>query len=1583
MSSLEKRMILDGRPSYLYEVDHIIPLWAGGSDTNANIQILSRPEHDKKTKAQAVAYTLLANRRISPGEAKVYAMTWNDRDLSDIPELDQFGTIPLESAEVIKNKWDEQATQNPRVSFKDFLKSVPDGAKNLTANLRGFFGKESEGPKTALGGVAEEFVKGVASGVTGGWIPYEAGDNSNIAEVGSGVVGNIAGALIPIGALSKAFGWGFKATSKLAKTGGAAKMFGVGSQSAQGVSTMIKAPSFLKSKMVGVAFNNIASNTAALTLYGQLTQDAVDNRVHRFWEDLGYGVLTPFAGRLFSAGASKAGAPVADKLFAQMGTEALGVGTAAAMISIMADPERPTDALINAGIMAALHSAGMPMARKQAAEFKRVMDDEATRMANNVLHTYVPERFKLLKPDEPVAVKFGADDVIQARAEAMKKLDEVHATGRMAPEDYFRERSSIFVATSVLSKPTIDPNLLRNKEVTDLLSLAGQSRRLEGGTITAPAEATAMLRTLDEKMLTNSYKHLDGQAPSGKYPTGTIRLSGMADKENPYPELLKEYFKNLSNGKASPTILLVDRPELAPAWKGINNAITPAQVKAKTHKPFENPQNAVQAYGIMTAENGGRTLVPLGWVPRKFHIEESGSINSFNNSIKKTKGSQGGGKNDPFYHDPMMNKDVIGGSMKQNGLRFMVANLHPERSSVAALESKQAFMHITLNDENWAKSLHLNDLLGSKVSTGGGKRSVPQMIADVNNSLNVKKKQQNIKEIRERVTEPADEIFNSPTAVVFARNAPEGAAATQSMLRNAREALLEDTPEALAKRMNLSFGTNIDETKAAELLARRNEITVKELFTFLGKESDRGVKEMVSQVVKPFLESSTFRKEWDLGKTFPELRVLGGLKTQPTTVQAAQVSPVARVSAKEAVPQNPKQLELEGLSVAENKAVNQARQKGGVFETEPVNVKAEPIKTGEISQQSNVGVSPVAETSASAGSPLATMIAQKAKTMPEFAHKGAATTAQIIVPKTTRSKILSSDESAAAQAKARFDAARLRGDVIDAKKGTFKEEGVTYSVEGLTLKGQKPLSTVERLQSDDSVYPLSNRQVDALNLPPSASNIKASTKTTTPKAKPVEKLSLQEQKRRVNENTLRAFTESADDMMLRGMDEMENMVVPSQRGQYVKQLKGLISSLEPGGRVPMSTGSGARKFTPSERATINKRVKDKLRARAEQLVEQNFSTDNEISFKTGGIGKDPDVAQAMRVVIKADTARGLGNIEEAKRLLKSLPEEDLRLAEKSLGFLDGEGEGMLSKLLASETKKPAQQVAEKPTQKEFDDLNRVREKEGKERVDVIKKNLKSKDDPYQYAWAKAMDEGLTRIMGDYTSKQNIRLLGSVFAGSGLRGKKTRQFDDLFKTTRGEGDLKEISHTKDYLIALGDDDPKAISQALKSRKKDIARNQSDKDLGSMSTKENLSVLGSADDSKLGSEELSGGLMRLLSETQDMNQVSGNSKLWTTLYPGLNASLVSGTPATVTHGVRDARAQLQFIMNTINQRVGSNKTRYGSNSKFLPNLSGKKADKPFFKMTEAEQKAYKEENEKATRELFKDILERVKKDLEEGS
>lgn len=1466
--------ILGGRSSQLYQVDHIIPLWLGGADTEANLQVLSRPEHDKKTKAQAVAYTLLLNGRLTPDQARTYALNWKDRDLTDLPAVDDYGVMKLDDAERVRALWDRQATEAPKVTFSDFLSAIPDGSKNLARNLKGFFGIEGnvlpDTPYTKLfTKPAEEFVKGFAGGLTANWVPYQPGEDNNAIDTAFGMAGMLVGQLLPIGMISKGLGFGANLTGAALRGTSVAQKAGIiadATKNANGIVTTIKAPSFAQGVMRRVAVDNLVKNAAAFTVYGQLTPEAVEDRSARFWTDMSLGLLAPIGG--YSVASMARINPA--NLALNTATESLGVGAAASMISFMSDGN-PQNAIVNGGVMAALHGAGLPAARAQAANLEKAISIEASRMANNYLSTYVP-RIKQLKESDVVPPPMSQDEIINVRGEAMKSLDTALSDGKMTLEQYVKERAGIFAATRQLEKDGLPPEMRRRQDILDLFSVAQQSKRLEGLSIETPPLAFRAAEVIDDSLLQNSYKANDGGVVSGKYPVGSIRLKGMASDQNPYTDNLKQFYKDIAAGKASPTVIMVDRPELAPIWRSINNTITAEQVAARTKSPSQNPQNSVQVFGITRAENGQRMLTPLGWLPRRFGIAEDGSINSFNNATKKYTKQQDPTQ-DPFWHDPAMNKDYVSNGMKKNGIRVLLGNIDKARSGPEAVNSKEPYMHITINDENWAKSIAMADQIGGTTR----KEGVASALAQVNTALEGKARQKALAEVRQSVQEPADSIFDSPEAAIVSRVDEPGAQATRAMLASGREAFSAATPQEMAAKLKNGLGIELSDSAVTEIFTKRNEMTVRDFFSMFNEHATSDMKGIFAQTVKPFLESPLFRSGWTYGKSFPELRVMGGIKPK-ASVEAQNQGVVSPVSVER----------VSGAPVAQKEQT----------------ITIEPLL------------------GAQNGSPAPT----------------------------TQGTLDFAPESLAGRVSTR------------AKQEPIKKEQPAQPV---------PRATTPKVATPQPVPVV-----------PSAAPVRPQQPLT---------------KKEARDAMVRVFSEGKREMELRGQDLMESAVVPDRRAAYISTLRSIMNSIEPGGRVP--TATGVRPFSPAERHSMNKGVKERLSMRAEELVNTAFSPENEIMFKLGSLSETtPELKEALLKVVRADTLQKLGAEDAARELLRPLPVEDVK---RAAGLMEFKGVDSLLKpkndvldkdTSANEFFTGKKQGNKGSSKEEVAYVAKQYKSEGEKEIRQIEEDLKitARDglldemQKYQFAKAKATDTILTRIFGPGYAKDGkvISMLGKM--NSDLRLPSPRAegktvsvggMKDMFNTINRSGNLMEKSHTPDYLRSLGFLESGKRSDAITARATETSNAPS-----ARGDKENLTVVSGGDNSgMLSSEDLSSGSMRLVSDTQEEN-IKGLNDVWTKRYPGLN-SLIVGDSANATvkkptpeeAGVKDARQLVQDLLYILGQ-----KKRYD------PSLSGKglnlvKVSKPFSKMTDQEKAVFKKENEQATTDIFKTILDSIRKEL----
>lgn len=207
----ENELIRQGLDPLLYQIDHATPLWAGGADTLANKEILDNIEHARKTKIQAVPYTLMANGLITQREALGMATEWKTKaDSWDLnyPEPDPSnGMIDINQAKKIAERW----AKTPAVTWKSFLKEIPTAGKQLYKI--GSDAMDAIAPKSSTPGSAavREFTKGFVASIPGYDLAMpqldvyaDYGDKaSNTTGAVSHVLGSIVGNVITFGAAYK------------------------------------------------------------------------------------------------------------------------------------------------------------------------------------------------------------------------------------------------------------------------------------------------------------------------------------------------------------------------------------------------------------------------------------------------------------------------------------------------------------------------------------------------------------------------------------------------------------------------------------------------------------------------------------------------------------------------------------------------------------------------------------------------------------------------------------------------------------------------------------------------------------------------------------------------------------------------------------------------------------------------------------------------------------------------------------------------------------------------------------------------------------------------------------------------------------------------------------------------------------------------------------------------------------------------------------------------------------------------------------------------------------------------------------
>lgn len=1073
----EDFMMLGGRSSKLYQIDHIVPLWAGGADVSSNKQILTLNQHKQKTDAQAVPLTLLANGKITPTMARSMALSWKEKDLSDLPDSEVGnGLIPLTDAERISEKWKQQMS-TPLGGF-EAIKKAGDGSF-----WKGLFGSVPEGTEKvvhAVGGVGKGyipdpmqdviggFLEGAISGLSAGWASAPSESSSTIRTV-SNLIGNIGGMLLPIGMITKGLGWsarGIKSMNILSKTAAAKTGFtasevaiGEAEQAlldvAQITGKAIK-PTGFRGLVSRAGAASVKSSTykyvPAFALYGQATPRGLmgvatgqedTHPVEQFFNDLvfgiGAGVIPP---------GIKGMAPMA----------ILPVVTGA-----MFDPENPKNWLINAGVMAGLHGMGnyrlpakvgskvfdstlgdasgvVPSEASARDVFQKEYTDTVSRFVlNNVMHPYAGEGVPRPRTNADLPVFHTGDQAIddamagQINTWTQNALKNLYgaASGKegtvgLKPEDiknmdyadWQAEAKKIVAAGRHLYKQTLNPEARAIEDAKDIISVAEtvkKSAQKPPETFNEPAVAASAKDVIDEAYMTKSLKEFDMQPQSGEHPTGTVPLTGIAKLVNPNMEKLQYYFDMKAKGKASPTILLVDRPDTAPFWRNLNKTYTSEQITSKTVSPFTHPENALQAFGIVEGASG-RELVPLGWVSRKTRIAER--KNNWNSHPAVVNGAYR-----PF--DENFNKDPITEHMRKNGIRVLMSNIDDlasgPRATVtgavrATVSSGEPFIPVTINDHNWIESIKLSDKMGE--SNTSSRESMSELVGQVNSAVSARQQTAAVTEIKNRIQEPAHETLVQ-VPIQFAGD-PVYRDATQGFLKSAKESVEGNSPDEVSQNFAEKMGVVLDEADAATVFQNKNSMSTRDFLNIIKSAEETGwvsdsTKGTLDYLIKPFFNSADF-KAWPLAKAFPDLRLSGGVK-------GMQAPPMGKLS-------EPKKVDAQTLT--DIQSINAA----GEFDLQ----RLQKIDNGNLLER-----------------------AKKEPVSTDFEES------------------LSMSE-----------------------KNSLRKAGITpiqaWEASKFRPYSEEPVSTADRLKYDDSIYPLSNMQVNALNIPESAANITSRSATVPPEA---------------------------------------------------------------------------------------------------------------------------------------------------------------------------------------------------------------------------------------------------------------------------------------------------------------------------------------------------------------------------------------------------------------------------------------------------------------------------------------------------
>jgi len=644
-----RKALLGNLPSGFFEIEHTVPLWAGGADTAANLTIYDKATHAKKTKAQAIPLTLLANGQFQGTpedqrrQARLMALTWDGKDISDILELDENGMVDVNLAKKIAAKWEDD--KKPHT-----LRYLGEAFKENMANFgRGW-----------LPAPVAEFGKGLVGGFTAGIVPATApAPDANVVDKTANFAGNLAGMIVGLGKFAKLASVGMRATKGLSVfqksanvTNNALKTIGIPVD----FGSMAKAAAGAKSEV----WASMRANAALLTAWGQLGMIGRElTRQEEF--ELGNHVQQAaidsiFGSVLGSAGRWKGG-PQSVRGYAHVGLGAAGV-------SLITSPFTGStfeDAIKDGILMVGLHGMGY---KKGLIDPKaRYANDEGYKMAASNFYKNTNGLFPAVREGEPVPQMLemtptSLAKIDNARIEYQKRYrndptfqnvptinttedalnflkkvaikdNQVFKTRQkntLSEEQIAQEMTAIETSFNILKNQTLHPKMREQKEWKDWTSLAEKMRPGTTGEAMRPAlDAPMAFRRMQPVVERNAVPdEVQAQYEAFEFPEQSTAVRGIgrtAEGEIIDPVAQKnadDFARNPGNYDGK--IYIVRNDQSTKIGTAINYAY---QMEGKP-PPVSDPQNMLR---VFVSEKATGKKKPIGYMPEPRSIDPENPYN--------------------------------------------------------------------------------------------------------------------------------------------------------------------------------------------------------------------------------------------------------------------------------------------------------------------------------------------------------------------------------------------------------------------------------------------------------------------------------------------------------------------------------------------------------------------------------------------------------------------------------------------------------------------------------------------------------------------------------------------------------------------------------------------------------------------------------------------------------------------------------------------------------------------------------------------------------------------------------------------
>lgn len=722
------RQIRGGASSNLFEIDHMMPRALGGTDNLENKILLTRKDHAKKTKVGAVAQELYYNGVIKLGAARVMALNWKDKDVDGIV-LDDKGRMDLATAQKKVAEWQKL----PEIGFGNLIAAAFKGIlpKGLEKKIDWDIGTElvAESFKKGSKGVTGEFAQGLASGVTGGWIPaegytYDTKEEQMKADIAR-TTGNIIGFLVPWSLFARLVGKGFGAATVAKGIQGG--KFSIAAKEATGLAKIVggtKAYKFLSSGEPLIKFGKIApprytvlsalSAAGLFTIHGQLSKQqeaGFTSRIKRILSDASFGTLLGAAGKEAKA------------------IPGLAIGVYALSAVEGADA---SEAFMNTAIIVGLHGiGGIGNTKRLEAQATKIAIDfrakygilplpestipmgeiksglkQAKKSGDTKLVDDYQKMLSKIKTDaksvatvDPTAPKYTQDQIINDNQKAFRKIDSLY----MSPELNLQEKAKIIISGRQLYKGGLSREMKLKEDIADLKSLAQRNSRLseaETQGITpatsnffgrwpnfsvAKKEKPVQVKGVAEEKPSLIADDYVGKSDTMEAPT-TGEISGTGMGNNIYDgtsDILTNYIKasGPTKGKGDKVLLLLrEDPKMM------------AMVE-KNKLEYEYPKNNLETL----ASKDGRTY-GLGMVPDKRNIAEWKNPTRIKNGYKVL--------------DINLNKDSISKRLRKDGQQVVSATIENIGIGVKG-DPTQPWYTLRITDKDWAAAPELNKQWGT------------------------------------------------------------------------------------------------------------------------------------------------------------------------------------------------------------------------------------------------------------------------------------------------------------------------------------------------------------------------------------------------------------------------------------------------------------------------------------------------------------------------------------------------------------------------------------------------------------------------------------------------------------------------------------------------------------------------------------------------------------------------------------------------------------------------------------------------------------------------------------------------------